>query len=127
MNELVYIEKHDTGVAEIVLNNPARKNAMGAPMMRELCAAVLEVQDDDEVRAIVLRGEGGCFCSGAICPAWPPVAAKAWRRAATASPCSDAPSLISRIARSPSSRRSRGTPWAVAQPRSGVRYGLCRR
>ena len=58
MNELVYIEKHDTGVAEIVLNNPARKNAMGAPMMRELCAAVLEVQDDDEVRAIVLRGEG---------------------------------------------------------------------
>ena len=52
MNELVYIEKHDTGVAEIVLNNPARKNAMGAPMMRELCAAVLEVQDDDEVRAV---------------------------------------------------------------------------
>ena len=55
MNELVYIEKHDTGVAEIVLNNPARKNAMGAPMMRELCAAVLEVQDDDEVREYLRR------------------------------------------------------------------------
>lgn len=63
-DSLVYIVRHETGVAEVILNNPAKKNAMNVDMMRELCAAILEVQDDNDVRCIVLRGEGGCFCSG---------------------------------------------------------------
>ena len=120
MNELVYIEKHDTGVAEIVLNNPARKNAMGAPMMRELCAAVLEVQDDDEVRAIVLRGEGGCFCSGGDLSG----VASGGRKSVEES--RDSISVFGRaVSLHRGGRGVRHGRWL--QPRSGVRYGLCRR
>ena len=128
MNELVYIEKHDTGVAEIVLNNPARKNAMGAPMMRELCAAVLEVQDDDEVRAIVLRGEGGCFCSGGDLSG----VASGGRKSVEESRGQHLRVRTRRLLypelREALHRGGRGVRhgrWL--QPRSGVRYGLCRR
>src|SRR3954452_16456798 len=53
------------GVATITLNRPDRLNAFTATMARELIEAFDEADRDDEVRAIVVTGEGRGFCAGA--------------------------------------------------------------
>jgi enoyl-CoA hydratase/carnithine racemase len=52
------------GVAELILNRPARRNALVGPMLDELSAAVSSLSNDDSVSVIVFRGEAGAFCSG---------------------------------------------------------------
>jgi enoyl-CoA hydratase/carnithine racemase len=51
-------------VALLTLNRPSRVNAMSAAMLRDLEAAMDAAEADDAVRAIVLTGAGGNFCSG---------------------------------------------------------------
>ncbi len=51
-------------VALVTLNRPERLNAMNATMLRELNAAMDAAEADERVRAIVLAGAGGGFCSG---------------------------------------------------------------
>jgi 2-(1,2-epoxy-1,2-dihydrophenyl)acetyl-CoA isomerase len=53
------------GVATVTLNRPDSLNALSATMRRELLAALKAIRRDDEVRAVVLTGEGRGFCSGA--------------------------------------------------------------
>jgi 2-(1,2-epoxy-1,2-dihydrophenyl)acetyl-CoA isomerase len=53
------------GVATVELSNPRRKNAITAPMWGELAAAFRWIAGDGDVRAVVVRGEGDEFCSGA--------------------------------------------------------------
>ena len=52
------------GVATITLSNPARRNAIGPQMMNELLWALEDERAADDVRSIVLTGEGRTFCSG---------------------------------------------------------------
>jgi enoyl-CoA hydratase/carnithine racemase len=52
------------GVATIVLDNPRRRNAIGPQMINELLWALDDARADDEVRAVVLTGEGKAFCAG---------------------------------------------------------------
>ena len=59
----VLLRKHE-GWAEIVFNRPARKNAIQGPFAQAFLQALLEAEADDSLRALVLRGEGGTFCSG---------------------------------------------------------------
>jgi enoyl-CoA hydratase/carnithine racemase len=55
----------DDGPARtLVLNNPARKNAIGPVMVNELLWALHDAAEDDGVRAIVLTGAGDTFCAG---------------------------------------------------------------
>jgi enoyl-CoA hydratase/carnithine racemase len=51
------------GVAHVVLDNPARLNALDEAALRELDAAYAEASQAG-VRALVLRGEGRAFCAG---------------------------------------------------------------
>lgn len=51
-------------VARITLNRPSRTNAISATMLDELAAAMDEIETDDAVRAVVVRGEGTAFSSG---------------------------------------------------------------
>lgn len=51
-------------VFTITLARPDRLNAINAQMVAELNAAVSEAEGDEEVRAIVLYGEGRSFCAG---------------------------------------------------------------
>jgi enoyl-CoA hydratase len=51
-------------VALVTLSRPERLNAMNATMLRELNAAMDAAEADERVRAIVLAGAGGGFCSG---------------------------------------------------------------
>jgi 2-(1,2-epoxy-1,2-dihydrophenyl)acetyl-CoA isomerase len=53
------------GTAILTICNPARRNAFTKDMRRDLTAKINELQTDNAVRAIVLTGEGGHFCSGA--------------------------------------------------------------
>lgn len=54
----------DQAVATIRLNRPDRRNALTQDMLSELRTAIEEIADDDDVRAIVITGEGPTFCSG---------------------------------------------------------------
>ena len=51
------------GVAEIVLNDPAKLNALDEAALRELSGAYTRAAGD-RARAVVLRGEGRAFCAG---------------------------------------------------------------
>ncbi len=61
---LAYLDKRDDGVAYLVMNAPRKKNAMGVDMARELFSLMLTIEDDPEIRCVILKGEGGCFCAG---------------------------------------------------------------
>lgn len=54
----------DAAVATVCLNRPAKKNALDLAMFDAIVAAGEFVQSLPAVRAVVLRGAGGCFCSG---------------------------------------------------------------
>lgn len=52
------------GVLEIALNRPERRNALNLESLDGLSAALAEAADSDDVRALLIRGAGGSFCSG---------------------------------------------------------------
>jgi len=51
-------------VATLTLNNPTARNALAMPMRDELIAAIARIRGDNSIRAVVLTGAGGHFCSG---------------------------------------------------------------
>jgi len=58
-------ELDDAGVLTITLDRPERMNAFTVEMLGELLAAFDRVDDDPEVRAVVVTGAGRAFCAGA--------------------------------------------------------------
>ncbi|MBA2441342.1 MAG: enoyl-CoA hydratase/isomerase family protein [Rubrobacter sp.] len=64
MYETILFEKSG-GVATISLNRPEVLNAFNGTLHEEVHAAFEAAEDDGEVRAIVLRGEGRGFSAGA--------------------------------------------------------------
>jgi enoyl-CoA hydratase/carnithine racemase len=54
----------DAGVETITLAYPERRNAIGPQMTNELLWALEDARSADEVRAVVLTGEGKAFCAG---------------------------------------------------------------
>lgn len=65
MTETIKVEQLQRGVATIVLNRPDRGNAINQQMLDELFGAVKGLALNGSVRALVLRGEGKHFCTGA--------------------------------------------------------------
>lgn len=55
----------DDGVATIVLSRRDKLNAFNRRMRDELLEAFDAVDADDDVRAVIITGEGRAFCSGA--------------------------------------------------------------
>lgn len=52
-------------VATVTLHRPDRLNAWNAQMARELSDALRRADADDEVRAVIVTGQGRAFCAGA--------------------------------------------------------------
>lgn len=69
---------HD-GWGELVLSRAARKNAIVGPMVGELRAGLASLLKGG-ARVIVLRGEGGAFCSGLDIDAFAQTPPPAWRQ-----------------------------------------------
>lgn len=64
-DELVLYDRNpQTGVATITLNRPEKLNAMNVPMRERIKERIHEVNCDDEIRVVILRGTGRAFCSG---------------------------------------------------------------
>ncbi|MFL6172558.1 MAG: enoyl-CoA hydratase/isomerase family protein [Marmoricola sp.] len=63
------LERPSPGVARLVLDNPAQRNAMSDAMTESWTRAIDELAADPDVRVVVVTGEGSAFCSGGN-PAW---------------------------------------------------------
>ncbi len=56
--------ERDGHVARVWLNRPWKKNSVNLAILRRLDQIITEVDEDPELRVLVLRGRGGTFCSG---------------------------------------------------------------
>lgn len=54
----------EESVATITLNRPEAANAMSPLMARELSRVAIRCDDDPDIRAVVITGEGRLFCAG---------------------------------------------------------------
>jgi len=63
VDQELLLDRHDA-VALVTLNRPDRLNALTLPMMARFTRLMEELNDDPDVRAIVITGAGRGFCSG---------------------------------------------------------------
>ena len=56
--------KHENNILWMSFNYPEKMNALGDDMLQVFCRIVDEIEDDDTVHAVVVRGNGPCFSSG---------------------------------------------------------------
>lgn len=54
----------DDGILTVVLDRPDNLNAFTVEMAEELEHTFVTVNDDDTVRAVIVKGEGRAFCAG---------------------------------------------------------------
>jgi enoyl-CoA hydratase/carnithine racemase len=59
-----FLWKLENGVATITLNRPEKKNPLTFESYEELRATFYNLDHDYRVKAVVIRGAGGNFCSG---------------------------------------------------------------
>ena len=59
------MEKRDDGVALVTLNRPKALNALNHALFKDLNAALMQLDKDPEVKAIVLTGSDRAFAAGA--------------------------------------------------------------
>jgi len=59
-----FLWKYEDGVATITLNRPERKNPLTFDSYEELRATFYRLDHDYRVKAVVISGAGGNFCSG---------------------------------------------------------------
>ena len=64
MGEQAVLLSKGSGIATITLNRPAAMNSMNKALVDELIATLTEVKDDQDVRVVILTGEGKAFCAG---------------------------------------------------------------
>ncbi len=84
---------HSNGIARILLDSPANRNALSAQLRAELHAGLCGAIADGDVRSIVLGHTGTVFCSGADL--------KEARSGASASDAATLPQILVEIWRSP--------------------------
>jgi len=63
MSEPVLVS-HAEGICELRLNRPEKRNAITFLMYERLTGALTAAQAEDQVRAVLLSGEGACFSAG---------------------------------------------------------------
>lgn len=64
MTGMVLTER-EAGVCTLTLNNPRKKNALSLAMLAELEQSLEPLQDDSDLRAVILQGAEGTFSVGA--------------------------------------------------------------
>lgn len=56
--------EYDGQRADVIIDRPDKRNAMNESTVADLTEAVRRVDEDDDVRAVALLGEGHVFCAG---------------------------------------------------------------
>jgi enoyl-CoA hydratase/carnithine racemase len=64
MSDRVMVTRLPGGVADVRLNRADKMNALDTAMFEALVATGAELARDPSLRAVVLSGEGRCFCAG---------------------------------------------------------------
>jgi enoyl-CoA hydratase/carnithine racemase len=65
MSSSAHVEVTRRGhVCEVRLNRPEKRNALTADMYQALIEAFAQAQADDDIRVVLLSGEGACFTAG---------------------------------------------------------------
>ena len=64
MDSSVLLEKTSSGYGLIKINRPRLRNALSWEGMDAFAAAVQRAEDDPDLRAVIVTGSGGSFCSG---------------------------------------------------------------
>ena len=72
VNQIPLIVDRRGTVLNLTLNNPSKRNALNSEMMGAMIAAIIEAEKYNELRVIVIKGEGSAFCSGADVNSWEP-------------------------------------------------------
>jgi enoyl-CoA hydratase/carnithine racemase len=62
--ETLLVDRHAPGLVVVTLNRPERLNAMTDAMFVELDCVARELDQDDDLRVVILTGAGNAFCSG---------------------------------------------------------------
>lgn len=62
---LIEVRRDRPGIGRVTLNRPVRHNALSAPLVAALDAALAALEADADVRVVVLAGHGRSFCAGA--------------------------------------------------------------
>ena len=57
-------EEVGNGILKVTINRPERMNATDAPLHNALSRIWLDIEDDDDVRVVVITGEGDAFSAG---------------------------------------------------------------
>jgi methylglutaconyl-CoA hydratase len=63
--EHIKINQSEKGVAEIIFNRPTVHNAFNDQMMVEIVSCLEELERDESLRLVTIRGNGLSFCAGA--------------------------------------------------------------
>ncbi|MFC4024007.1 enoyl-CoA hydratase/isomerase family protein [Oceanobacillus longus] len=63
MSEVVNVKK-ENNIAYISMNRPEKRNALSVEMAKDLLDALKDAERDDDVKVIVLSGEGKAFSAG---------------------------------------------------------------
>lgn len=67
-NSTIRFEEYERGIKKIILSRPDVKNAFNAEMIEEITTvftSFANIQDPNDLRLIVLIGDGDIFCAGA--------------------------------------------------------------
>jgi len=72
--------QRDGSVATITLNRPDAFNALNLGLGRDLFNASIELDEDPEVRCVVVTGSGKSFCAGGDVAAWSVLGAEQFAR-----------------------------------------------
>jgi enoyl-CoA hydratase/carnithine racemase len=61
--EVLKVERRQN-FATLTLNRPEKRNALNEVLMKALDDAIASVENDKNIRAVIVRGAGASFCSG---------------------------------------------------------------
>ncbi len=62
-NDPIKVER-DGHIARLILNRPEKANAIGMDGFEQLIEIFTDIDNDPEIRVVILKGEGKCFTSG---------------------------------------------------------------